>query len=142
MPPGGPIGVKAGSKLSPQRDPRAERIAKAEELKNEARTLYQAARYKDAAAAYERAVALNPSDAGAYAGLGASQLANNNPSGAIDAYSKAVQLQPASSGFHAALGRAYLTRGDRDRARAAYEKALQLNPANGAAKTALSQINK
>ena len=138
--PGGPVGIKAGSKLSPQRDSRADRIAKADALKNEARTLYQGSRYKEAAAAYERAVALNPSDAGAYAGLGASQLAAKNANAAIDAYSKAVQLQPSSSGFHAALGRAYLTRGDRDRARAAYQKALQLNPDNGAAKTALAQI--
>lgn len=139
-PSGDKLGSSAGNRLSPQRDSRADRLAKAEELKLQARDHYKAGRFRDAAKAYEKATELNPQDAGAFAGLGASLLSNNDAKGAIDAYSKAVRLQPGSSGFHAALGRAYLSRGDRDRARAAYEKALQLNPENGAAKTALAQL--
>ena len=138
--PSGKVGSSAGSRIGVQRDPREDRVAKAEELKLQARDHYKAGRYREAAKAYEKATELNPGDAGAFAGLGASLLANNDPKGAVDAYSKAVRSQPTSSGFHAALGRAYLARGDRDRARAAYEKALQLNPDNGAAKAALAQL--
>jgi Flp pilus assembly protein TadD len=134
------LGPSAGSKLVAPRASRADRVAKAEEFKQQGRAHYQAGRYREAATAYQNATEQDPSDAGAFAGLAASRLAANDANAAIAAYSRAVRLQPASSGFHAALGRAYLASGDRSRARAAYEKALELNPSNGAAKTALEQL--
>jgi serine/threonine protein kinase/tetratricopeptide (TPR) repeat protein len=130
----------ASAKLMAAQGTRADRVAKADELKAQARTAYQEGRYREAATAYEKATEQNPSDAGAFAGLGAMKLALNDGNAAIAAYSRAIRLQPASSGFHAALGRAYLQENDRARARAAYEHALQLDPNNAAAKTALAQL--
>lgn len=135
------LGPSAGSKLAAPRASRAERVAKAAELKDQGRAHYRAGRYREAAAAYQGATEQDPSDPGAFAGLAASRLASGNANAAIAAYSRAVRLQPTSSGFHAALGRAYLANNDRGRARAAYEKALELNPENGAAKTALAQLD-
>lgn len=119
---------------------RADRVNKGDEYKTQGRDYYQAGRFREAAAAYQRATEQNPSDAGAFAGLAASRLAAGDAAAAVQAYSRAVRLQPDSSGFHAALGRAYLQKGDRDRARSAYQHALELNPNNGAAKTALEQL--
>jgi tetratricopeptide (TPR) repeat protein len=132
--------ASASAKLTAAQGARSDRLAKADELKAQGRTAFSEGRYKDAAAAYEKATEQNPSDAGAFAGLAASKLQLNDGNAAIAAYSRAVRLQPASSGFHAALGRAYLQQNDRARARAAYEHALQLDPNNAAAKTALAQL--
>jgi Flp pilus assembly protein TadD len=128
------------NRLSGQRAARTDRLAKAEELKAQGRAHFQGRRYREAAASYQKATELNPSDAGAYAGLGASRLEAGDANAAVQAYSNAVRLQGTSSGFHAALGRAYLKKGDRGRARSAYQKALELNPNNAAARTALAQI--
>jgi serine/threonine-protein kinase len=133
------LGPSAGSKLVAPRAPRADRVAKAEELRQQGRAHYQAKRYREAAAAYQAATEQDPSDPRAFSGLAASRLAAGDANAAIAAYSRAVRLQPGSSGYHAALGRAYLVSGDRNRARAAYEKALQLNPNNGEAQKGLAQ---
>jgi serine/threonine protein kinase len=102
--------------------------------------LYQAGKFREAAEAYERAAQKTPSDARAFAGLGASWLSAGEADRAILAYQRAVQLKPEVSGFQAALGRAYLTKGDRARAAAAYSKALALDPTNQAAKTGLASL--
>ncbi|MBN1653353.1 MAG: tetratricopeptide repeat protein, partial [Deltaproteobacteria bacterium] len=111
-----------------------------DKIRAEAREHYAAGRYKSAASAYNRVTKKTPSDAGAFAGLGASYLAMNKPNRAVTAYKRAIKLQPQNSGFHAALARAYATKGDRDRAIAAYQKALQLNPGNKVASLALKQL--
>jgi hypothetical protein len=111
------------------------------DYKAKARQLYQAAQYKEAAEAYLHATHRSPSDAAAFAGLGASWLAAGVPEKSIAAYQRAVQLKPEVSGFQAALGRAYLAKGDRARARAAYGKALALDPDNQAAKTGLASLH-
>lgn len=117
-----------------------ERQARNEQYKAEARALYQAGRYAQAAQAYERAARQIPSDSGAYAGLGASLLAAGQADGAIQAYQRAAQISPGSSGFHAALAKAYEQKGDLPRARAAYQRALQLNPQNQAASRGLARL--
>jgi len=111
------------------------------DYKAKARQLYQAAQYKEAAEAYQHATHRSPSDAAAFAGLGASWLAAGVPEKSIAAYQRAVQLKPQVSGFQAALGRAYLAKGDHARARAAYGKALTLDPDNQAAKTGLATLH-
>lgn len=123
-----------------QKASRAERVARAEKHKNEARAHYQAGRFREAARSYELATRETPSDGGAFAGLGASLLSANDPDGAIRAYQRAVQIDGKSSGFNAALGRAYSMKGDRARAKAAYTRALALNPNNGAAKQGLEKL--
>lgn len=109
-------------------------------LREAARAHYTAGRFREAAAAYERAAALNPSQAGIFAGLGASRLALNDARGAVVAYEKAVQLQPTSAGFLAALGRAQVAAGNRDRARAAFQRALSIDPNNAAARQGLQGL--
>jgi len=123
-----------------QKASRAERVARAEKHKNEARAHFQAGRFREAARSYELATRETPSDGGAFAGLGASLLSANDPDGAIRAYQRAVQIDGKSSGFHAALGRAYSMKGDRARAKTAYTRALALNPNNGAAKQGLEKL--
>jgi tetratricopeptide (TPR) repeat protein/serine/threonine protein kinase len=108
------------------------------DYKAKARELYSSGKYKDAADAYQHATQKTPSDAGAFAGLGASWLAAGQPEKAIAAYQRALQLKPEVSGFQAALGRAYLQKGDKGRAASAYRKALELDPRNSAAKTGLA----
>ena len=110
------------------------------EAREQARVAYAAKRYKDAAAAYERAARYDPGHAGTYAGLGAARLQLGDDVGAVQAYQRAVQLSPTTAGFHAALGRAYLTAGDQARARSAYKQALALDPAHEAAKAALEKL--
>jgi Flp pilus assembly protein TadD len=107
------------------------------DYKSKGREYFSSGKYKDAAEAYQHATLQFPSDAGAFAGLGASQLAAGQPEKAITAYQRALQLKPTVSGFQAALGRAYLQKGDRGRAASAYRKALELDPQNSAAKTGL-----
>jgi serine/threonine protein kinase len=110
------------------------------DYKAKGRELFSSGKYKDAADAYQRASLKTPSDAGAFAGLGASWLAAGQPDKAISAYQRALQLKPEASGFQAALGRAYLQKGDRGRAASAYRKALELDPQNSAAKTGLQSV--
>jgi hypothetical protein len=110
------------------------------DYKANARALYSSGKYREAAETYQRAAEKSPSDAGAFAGLGASWLSANQPDRAIAAYQRAVQLKPEVSGFQAALGRAYLQKGDRGRAAAAYRKALDLDPQNTAAQTGLKSL--
>jgi predicted TPR repeat methyltransferase len=109
-------------------------------LREAARGHFAAGRFREAAAAYERAAALNPGHAGTFAGLGASRLKLNDARGAVVAYEKAVQLQPTSAPFFAALGRAHLQAGNRTAARAAFQRALTLDPNNGAARQGMEQI--
>jgi tetratricopeptide (TPR) repeat protein len=110
------------------------------DYKLKARQLYQAGKFREAADSYQHATQKAPSDAAAFAGLGASWLSAGEPDRAIVAYQRAVQLKPEVSGFQAALGRAYLTKGDRGRAAAAYSKALALDPNNQAAKTGMAGL--
>ena len=112
----------------------------ASDLKEQARAAYAAKKFADAAKLYGQVTKMSPRDAGAFAGLGASQLASGNKKGAVASYQRAVQLKPKTSGFHAALGRAYLENGDKARSIASYKKALELNPQNGAAKAALARL--
>lgn len=112
------------------------------EAREEARLHYAAKRFKQAAAAYERATRYDPGHAGTYAGLGAARLQTGDNQGALQAYQRAAQLAPETAGFHAALGRAYLANGDKARAKTAYARALTLDPNNESAKNALKELGR
>jgi serine/threonine protein kinase len=114
--------------------------ALANELRNKARTHFRRAEFELAAQAYRQAIEAAPRYAGAYAGLGASQLAVGDARGAIASYKQAIRRSPGSSGFHAALGRAYLMTLDRANAAAEYRKAVALDPANEIAQEALARL--
>lgn len=127
------------SKLSSGASP-AKQSRKVEAIKEKARAHFQAGRYSAAAAAYKEATRLEPSNAGSFAGLGASLIAIHDRDGAIAAYQRAILLSPDSSGYHAALGRTYYAKGDKARAIKAYKKAVELDPKNRVAQNALKRL--
>lgn len=131
--------AKTSSKTSAS-DKGADKAALFAAARDEARNAYAAKKYKDAAAAYERAAKYDPKHPGTFAGLGAARLQLGENKAAVQAYQRAVQLSPDTSGFHAALGRAYVALGDKGKAVAAYKKALAIDPKNEAAKTAVKQL--
>ena len=102
----------------------------ADALRAKARTYFRHADFELAAQTYRLAIKAAPGYSGAYAGLGASQLALGDAHGAVASYKQAIRRSPASSGFHAALGRAWLMAGNRSSALAEYRKAVALDPAN------------
>jgi serine/threonine-protein kinase len=113
-------------------------LAKA--LRARARAHFRRAEFDLAAQTYRLAIDAAPGYAGAYAGLGASQLALGDARGAISSYKDAIRRSPGTSGFHAALGRAYVMTHDRARGLAEYRKAVALNPANEVAEKALERL--
>jgi tetratricopeptide (TPR) repeat protein len=112
----------------------------ADTLRAKARTYFRHAEFEHAAQTYRLAIQFAPSYAGAYAGLGASQLALGDARGAIASYKQAIRRAPGSSGFHAALGRAYVMARERERAIAEYRKAVALDPSNAIASKALATL--
>ena len=109
-------------------------------LRARARGQFRNAQFELAAETYRLAIKTAPGYSGAYAGLGASQLALGDARGAISSYEQAISRSPGSSGFHAALGRAYLMLPDRASAVAEYRKAVALDPANELASKALARL--
>ncbi|MEM9070425.1 MAG: protein kinase [Myxococcota bacterium] len=109
-------------------------------LREQARTHYQARRYREAAQAYQRATAANPRHAGSWAGLGAARMSLRDYRGAAQAYQRAVQINPRSSGFFTSLGHAYRMGNNRNGARQAYQRALALNPNNTSAQQWLQRL--
>jgi hypothetical protein len=115
--------------------------ARANALRTKARQHFRHAEFAFAAQTYRLAIKAAPGYAGAYAGLGASQLALGDARSAIGSYTLAIRRSPSTSGFHAALGRAYLMAGERERAIAEYRKAVALDPANEIAAVALTRLS-
>ncbi len=111
-----------------------------DQVRAEAREHFQARRYPQAVAAYQRATSLAPRNAGVFGGLGASHLAMRNSRGAIAAYTRAVELSPRHSGYFTSLGHAYRQQGDRANARRSYQRAIALNPNNTSAQRSLASL--
>jgi serine/threonine protein kinase len=109
-------------------------------LRDEARAHYAARRYREAAAAYERLVAISPNDAGVFAGLGRARLELSDGPGAIAAYRRATQLAPNNAGFFVGLGRAHFVSGNRGASETALRQAITLDPNNAAAREGLAAI--
>jgi tetratricopeptide (TPR) repeat protein len=109
-------------------------------LRAKARAQFRNAEFELSAETYRLAIKTAPGYSGAYAGLGASQLALGDARGAIASYEQAIRRSPGTSGFHAALGRACLMIPDRARAVAEYRKAVALDPANEVASRALARL--
>jgi len=126
-------GARAGARASAEPE-----LAQA--LRAKALAHFRHAEFEPAAQTYRLAIKAAPGYAGAYAGLGASQLAVGDARGAISSYEQAIRRSPGTSGFHAALGRAYLMTLDRVRAVAEYRKAVALDPANEVASRALARL--
>lgn len=109
--------------------------------------LFQAKRYAEAQAAYERLAATEPQNADVHFHLGALALRRNATALAIAELEHAVALDPKNSAYFAELGQAYgdaaqsaglfSKAGFAQKCRVALEKAVELNPDNLAAREGL-----
>lgn len=131
--------VSASASSQPSNRARSSNSRSFAQLRDEARDHYRARRYNDAANSYEAAARLEPQNASAWAGLGASRLQAGNPNGALDAYREAVRISPTAR-YYVAMGRAYAAAGNQTFARRAFERALQLDPGNRDARDQLNRM--
>ncbi|MEZ4286758.1 MAG: hypothetical protein R3A47_01130 [Polyangiales bacterium] len=131
---------RAVRKQTTRRERAASRTANAfEEARASARDAYSKKRYADAERFYLRAAQLNPKNAGAQAGLGASRLQQQDLRGALDAYKKAASLAPKNANYWVAVGSVSQRLGQTKQAKDAYENALRVDPNNALAKRALGR---
>jgi len=93
--------------------------------------------YEQAAAAYRRAIELEPTDAENYRRLGQVYERNNQKEEALAAFQTAVSLQPDYYRAHVELGAYHFNRGDYTRALVPFKKAVDLAPREPNARFAL-----
>jgi tetratricopeptide (TPR) repeat protein len=79
-----------------------------------------------AVADYNRAIDLNPKDAGAYMNRGFAKQANGDVDGAIADFDRAIDLDPKQPRAYMNRGFAKQANGDQDGAIADYNRALEL----------------
>ena len=90
--------------------------------------LIAARKFDDAAAAYQKAVALNPKAGAAYNSLGYAQLAQNRPAEAIASFKRYAEINPTEPNPADSLGEALTRAGRFEEAEAAYQQALKISP--------------
>ena len=91
-------------------------------------------RFDEAAALYEKAIALSPRrQMRAYSGLGAIYLYTGRTQEAIEIYRRAIAIEPGFHELHSNLGSIYDRVGRQEEARQAFETAVRLNPNSAAA---------
>ncbi|MGH9861904.1 MAG: tetratricopeptide repeat protein [Candidatus Acidiferrales bacterium] len=88
--------------------------------------------YEEAAAAFERASAIDPTQYAVYANMARAYQASNQTDKAIAANLKAVELKPEDGGLYANLSLLYVRTGRKDEARQMVDKGAQLNPLQAA----------
>lgn len=88
----------------------------------------QAKDYPKAEAAYRKAVALDPDDAGHRHGLAEALMEQDKYADALEQYKKLVELEPGTSENHLRLAQLYRRLGQFDNAQASLERAKQLAP--------------
>jgi tetratricopeptide (TPR) repeat protein len=116
-------------------------VSPAEGWRVQAREHFRARRFAEAAQAYEAATGLDPSNAGAFAGLGAARLALGDVQGAGRAYQGAVRLAPQNSGFWSAYARVQSQAGDREGALVSLRRAVEIDPNNRTAQEGLRALS-
>jgi len=92
------------------------------------RASMRAREYAAAAAAFERAVQLEPAEVDAWFRLGLARSANGEPDAAIRAYTKAVELDPEHAKANNNIANVLFRRGDYEQALQWYERALASEP--------------
>jgi len=102
--------------------------ARASALYEEGRTLAAAGRHEEAAAAFEKAVGIDPAHGDARTALGWARYRLGRFGLAGDAFEEAVRREPSRADAWTGLGYARLQNEERARARAAFAKALSLAP--------------
>ncbi len=141
---GNPSAAPAPAAVAPAPAPTAAPppAAQAAGWRAQGRRLFGQHRFAEAAAAYGHAAAIDPNDAEAFAGLGASKLELHDGSGAVRAYEQAVRLTPRSSGYFTMLARAFVAVHDRNDAIGALHRALSLDPGNRDAQQGLRALTR
>jgi len=84
--------------------------------------------FDGAIADYNRAIELNPQDAGAYNNRGIAKKNKGDLDGAIADFNRAIELNPRLSEAYNNRGNAKKNKGDLDGAIADYNRAIELNP--------------
>jgi tetratricopeptide (TPR) repeat protein len=90
-------------------------------------------RFDEAAAAYERALAINPEFPDAHVNLGTLLFAHRRVKDALPHFERAVALKPNSAIIHSDLGSALAASGRFAEALREFRRALSLNPDYGPA---------
>jgi len=85
-------------------------------------------KWSEAAAAYQKAVALNPKAGAAYNSLGYAQLAQNRPVEAIASFKRYAEINPTEPNAPDSMGEALIRAGRFQEAEAAFQKALAISP--------------
>ena len=93
-----------------------------------AQVLFASRKWDEAAAAYQKAVALNPKAGAAYNSLGYAQLAQNRHDDAIAAFKKYAEINPTEPNPADSLGEALLRAGRFEESEAAFQRALAISP--------------
>jgi tetratricopeptide (TPR) repeat protein len=87
-----------------------------------------ARKWDEAAAAFQKAVSLNPKAGSAYNSLGYAQLAQNRPEDAIVAFKKYAEINPTEPNAADSLGEAFVRAGRFEEAEVAFNHALTISP--------------
>lgn len=85
-------------------------------------------KFDEAAAAYQKAVALNPKAGAAYNSLGYAQLSQNRHDEAIAAFKRYAEINPTEPNAADSLGEALLRAGRFAESEAAFQQALAISP--------------
>jgi tetratricopeptide (TPR) repeat protein len=101
----------------------------------------RARRYREAAASFERAIAIDPKSAAAYARLGKARYRIGDTASAIGALIEAVRLQPDNVAYRIALGDAFRSGGEPWFAAECYKDAVALDPSNEKARSKLEALS-
>jgi hypothetical protein len=91
----------------------------------------------EAKASFEAALATDPKNPHAHAGLSEALLDSGDAAGAQLSAETAVRLRPRRAGYRVLLGDALRARGRSEEAKAAYEKALEIDPSDTVAQKRL-----
>jgi len=107
--------------------PTAQAQEKSSDLKS-AQALLAAGKYREAADAFTKVIALSPNDGSAYQGRGQARVNLKDYAGAIQDYDQAIELYPKSPTLHNLRGIAKNDNGDPKAAMADYARAIELSP--------------
>ena len=95
-------------------------------------------RFKKAAAAYRKAISIEPKIAAAHDNLGAALIALGDLTGAIASYKQAISIDPNDSIPHCNLGSVLDDKGDLDGAITSYKQAISIDPNHTSARKGLA----
>ena len=103
-------------------------------------SFYQSKNYTKAAAEFQRAIALDPTNTSSYNYLGNSLLAQNKNSEAIKVFKNSLAMDPTQDQVHLSLGNVYLGNKDYTNAEKEFKASIKLNPTDTVAPYTLGQM--